>query len=239
MKGTSISVILPAYREEGNIGRTLERLAAFFQKEDNYFNYEIIVVVDTREDSTADIAKRFVEKNPKIKIVVNERRMGKGFAIKRGAELAVGECMLFTDVDLSAPPAEIKKLLAQMRAGSDIAIGCRTYGAHSNARRDSLSATFSPVVRIITGLKFSDTQCGLKCFSKAAAHDVFKRQAITGFAFDVELLYIAKKLGYRVTEVPVAWKPSKQTRVNLLADPILMFLDLIRIRLRDFAGRYD
>lgn len=239
---TLISVVIPAYREEGTLRDTFSKITGYLANKGN--PYEILIVVDGSPDKTLEIAKEIATKDSNVKVLINERNRGKGFSVKRGMLEAAGDYVLFTDADLSTPIEELDKLLFALRQDCDVAIGSRALPGsqikiHQPFYREYSGRAFNLIMRLITFLNIKDTQCGFKCFTKKAAKDVFKRQMLDGFSFDVEDLYIAKKLGYRIKEVPVVWINSESTTVSFIKHSIQMFIDLLRIRLNDYKSRYS
>jgi len=237
-----ISVVIPAYREEGTLRDTFSKITGYLVNKGN--PYEILIVVDGSPDKTLEIAKEIATKDSNVKVLINERNRGKGFSVKRGMLEATGDYVLFTDADLSTPIEELDKLLFALRQDCDVAIGSRALPGsqvkiHQPFYREYSGRAFNLIMRLITFLNIKDTQCGFKCFTKKAVKDVFKRQMLDGFSFDVEDLYIAKKLGYRIKEVPVVWIDSESTTVSFIKHSIQMFIDLLMIRLNDYKGRYS
>lgn len=230
-----LSVIVPAYNEEERIGKTLHTVQAYLDGQG--VPYEIIVVDDGSSDGTAAIVEGMSSFGDKIRILRNETNSGKGYSVRRGMLEGRGEFLLFSDADLSTPIEEIEKLMPWFEQGYDIVVGSRALPAsnvvvHQPFYRETMGRVFNLIVRACTVKGIKDTQCGFKCFRREAAHEVFGRQRTDGFSFDVEVLFIAQRLGYKVKEVPVDWYNSPDTKVNALSDSIKMFLDIIRIRLR-------
>ena len=170
--------------------------------------------------------------------------MGKGFSVKEGALSAHGEYIIFTDADLSTPIEEIDKLLKWMEEGYDIVIGSRALAEsdiqiHQPWYREKMGKIFNLLVQALALRGIKDTQCGFKGFRKDVAEKIFPLQTINGFGFDVELLYLAKKHGYTIKEIPVRWLNRASSKVNPLTHSSQMFLDIIRIRMRDIKGKYE
>jgi len=230
-----LSVIIPAYNEERRLPKTLEKIHEYLAKKD--FDYEIIVVDDGSKDSTVRIAEGFKAVEPKLRVVKNPQNMGKGYAVRNGMLNGRGKYLLFTDSDLSTPIEEFDRFLPRLLNGYDVIIGSR-------ALKDSNIKVRQPMHRVIMGRGFNllvrtlfwtdikDTQCGFKCFSREAAQAVFPKQEVWGFGFDVEVLFIARKLGFKVLEFPVEWSDSPDTKVSALKDSVRMFLELLKIRWR-------
>ncbi|OHE55641.1 MAG: hypothetical protein A2Z47_00195 [Thermodesulfovibrio sp. RBG_19FT_COMBO_42_12] len=233
-KEPSLSIVIPAYNEEAVIKNTLDRAGKYL--EGRYPPYEIIVVCDGCKDNTARLAEEAGKANHRIRVLDRKTNMGKGFSVRQGCLEAKGKYIIFTDADLSTPIDEIEKLLKWLEEGYDIAIGSRGL-SESDIQirqpwyRETMGKIFNLFVQAIAIRGISDTQCGFKGFKRDVAKDVFKRQTINGFGFDVELLYIARRLGYSIKEVPVRWLNRQASRVNPLVHPIQMLFDLIKIRI--------
>jgi glycosyltransferase involved in cell wall biosynthesis len=178
-----------------------------------------------------------------VRILLNPGNRGKGYAVRNGMLNAAGEYLLFTDADLSTPIAELDRLLDPLRDGYDVAFGSRALkpewvSPRQPPSRQIAGKIFNLFVRSLAGLDFRDTQCGFKAFRKSAGQAIFSRQTIPGFGFDVEILYLARKLGLRTIEVPVHWANDTRSKVSALRDGQRMFADLLRIRRNDWAGKY-
>lgn len=241
-KSMYLSVIIPAYNEEKRIGNTLLMIHTYLQQQP--YTAEILVVDDGSQDGTSSIVGAFDVGPPTIQLLHNERNRGKGYSVRRGFLYAKGDYLLFSDADLSTPIAEMEKLFAALDEPCDIAIGSRALpGArvevHQPRYREYLGRLFNMVVRLFAVPGIFDTQCGFKCFKRQAALAICERMTTERFGFDVEMLYLACQLGYRVREVPVIWRHSPQTRVRMRQDAISMLGDLFRIRLNDYRGRYN
>ena len=237
-----ISLIIPAFNEEKRIGSTLEEIFGYF-KNQNYL-YEIIVVDDGSTDNTVGCVDGYVAKNSNTRLIKNGVNKGKGYSVKNGFIHAAGEYLLFSDEDLSTPIAQIEKLLRYLRSGYDIAIGSRGLKGsdiqiHQPWYREMMGRIFNLFVRAFAVRDFKDTQCGFKCFTKDSALEICKRQQMERFSFDVEILYIAKRLGFKIKEVPIQWLNEPETKVHAIKDSASMFIDLLRIRLNDIAGKYN
>jgi len=239
-----ISIVIPAYNEENVIGGTLDEVSEYL--DGRGLNYEIILVSDGSADNTEKIALSKSAVNKRIKVLSNGRNMGKGFSVKKGCLSASGDVIVFTDSDLSYPISEVEKPLKMIRSKTaDVAIGSRTVSGarivvHTSPLRKVMSMVFNLFVRLIAIKGIGDTQCGFKAFSRTAVKDIFSMQTMRGFSFDVELIYIAKKLGFKVREFPIIWaKSAESSSVNPVSDSFAMFLDIIKIRLLDMKGAYE
>ncbi|MGI9862543.1 glycosyltransferase [Moorella naiadis] len=223
------SIIIPAYNEEGRLPECLNTLKRVFASEDS----EIIVIDDGSTDRTADIAGKYG-----VRVVSFKENRGKGAALRRGFKEARGEVILTTDADLPASPEEMVKLGTLVREGYDIAIGSRRIkGAKINrsAGKRFMGWAFNMLVRLMTGLSYKDTQCGVKALKNAAAKKVIEYLSEEGFAVDVDVLLAAKTLGFKVKEEGIKWSDRPGSKVRLLRDSLQMFQALIRLRKKYMA----
>ena len=235
------SIIIPAYDESVRIGATLATVLAYADKRG--WDAEVIAVDDGSHDNTAEIVRSYAQKNPRLRLLQNPGNRGKGYSVRNGMLHAQGEILLFSDADLSSPIAEAEKLFAAIAAGADVAIGSRWLRRDLQTQRQPLyrqifGRIFNLSLRIVLGLNFKDTQCGFKAFTRQAATTIFPLQKIERWGFDPELLYIARKFGFKIVEVPVAWAHREGTRIDPLRDGIKMFLELLKIRWNALAGDY-
>lgn len=244
-----LSVVVPSYNEMKNMNRgVLEDILVYLQSQQ--YEWELVFSDDGSTDGTTDKLKKFARQNTKIKVVANDHA-GKGPTVSAGMLAATGEYRLFTDFDQSTPLSEVEKLWPFVQKGNDIIIGSR---AVQGAKRDKepwyrhlMGKVFNLVVQMFAVPGIHDTQCGFKMFSAAATEDLFprlkvyatkKRQdAFTG-AFDVELLYLARKQKYSIAEVPVLWQHNETDRVSPVKDSLRMFRDILRIRWAAISGQY-
>lgn len=236
-----LSVVVPAYNEVERLGATLERMCEYLSLQER--PWELLVVDDGSRDGTAELVKRASAKHPQVRLLVNERNRGKGYTVRRGMLAASGDAVLFSDADLSSPIEEVEKLIPNLEHGHDVVIGSRDIiGSQIEVpqplHRRVMGYTFMVLRDWIAVSGFRDTQCGFKLFRKAAADQVFSRSRVDGFCFDVEILAIAKSLGYRMCEVPVVWRNDERSKVNPVGDPLKMLLDLFRIRFNILRGVY-
>jgi dolichyl-phosphate beta-glucosyltransferase len=235
------SIIIPAYNESTRIGATLDRVLAYVAERG--WDAEVIVVNDGSCDNTLEVVSQYREKHPTLRLLENPGNRGKGYSVRHGMLQARGQVLLFSDADLSSPIEEAAKLLAAIGEGADIAIGSRWLRADLQTERQPLyrqlfGRVFNLLLRIILGLEFKDTQCGFKAFTGRAAQAIFPLQKIERWGFDPELLYLAKKLGFTVVEVPVAWAHRGGTRISPVRDGLRMFGEMLRIRWNALRGKY-
>jgi len=240
MNVPELSIVIPAYNEERRLPRTLERIRDYLS--DKKMNAEIIVVNDGSRDATPKLVQQWSEQWPAVRLVSNPGNRGKGYSVRHGMLEARGRLAIFTDADLSAPIEEAEKLLAAL-ADADVAIGSRALdrsliAVHESRFRELAGILFNLIVRGMTGVHFQDTQCGFKAFALERCKIIFEQQRIEGFGFDPEILFLAKRHGLRVVEIPVRWAHDPATKVHLLRDSVRMFTDLLRIRCNWLLGRY-
>lgn len=238
-----LSIVVPAYNEESRLPATLRALLGYLDRE-YPGRYEILVVDDGSSDRTAACAEQVAAGRPEVRLLRNPGNRGKGYAVRHGMLEARGEWALFTDADLSAPIEELGKLWeAVRREQAAIAFGSRALnrsliGVHQPWWREWAGRVFNLVMRLLVGLPYRDTQCGFKLFRRDAVQAIFPRQRIERFGFDVEVLYLARKLGFKAVEVPVRWNHAEGTRVSMLRDSLDMFFDLLRVRWWWWRGLY-
>lgn len=236
------SIVIPAYNESARLGATLEKVLAYVHSQQ--WNAEVLVVNDGSRDNTAEIVGEYAAKDPALRLVENSGNCGKGYSVRNGMLHALGQIVLFSDADLSSPIEEAPKLFAALEAGADIAIGSRWLRAETQTQRQPLhrqifGRIFNLLLRLTLGLHFADTQCGFKAFKRAAVDTIFPLQKIERWGFDPEILFLARKFGFKVKEVPVAWGHSGGTRIHPLIDGSRMFQEMLRIRWYDLTGKYD
>ena len=230
-----LSVVIPAYNEENRLGPTLETIKGYLAERD--YTSEVLVVDNGSRDRTSEVARDGgVE-------VMQERRRGKGAAVRTGMLAARGEYVLFSDADLSTPIEEVEKLLAELRAGADVAIASRGLPESNLVKRqpwyrELVGRAGNLLVRMVAVRGIADTQCGFKLFPREIAGRIFPAQRLTGAAFDVELLFIVQHAGWKIAEVPVTWIDSPDTRFSRVRDSLDALKDLVRIRINWLLGRY-
>jgi dolichyl-phosphate beta-glucosyltransferase len=235
------SIVIPAFNESARILATLQSVVSCVRTKG--WSAEVIVVNDGSRDSTADVVREFAKNAPEVRLVENPGNRGKGYSVRSGLLQALGEVVMFTDSDLSAPIEEAERLFAAIEQGADIAIGSRWLESGRQTHRQPLyrqffGRCFNAVTRGVMGLRFADTQCGFKAFTRAAAQTVFQLQTIERWGFDPEILFIALKRGYRVVEVPVSWAHDERSRMSYLKDGMKMLEEIAIIRWNALLGRY-
>ena len=228
-----LSVVIPAYDEGKRLRSSLEKVRSYLASKP--FASEIIIVDDGSRDRTAEVARAALEGRVSHRVIRLESNQGKGYAVRTGVLASAGETVVFTDADLSTPIEELDKFLPRLEEGFDVVIGSRAVpGCDIRVRqarpRQAMGKLFNRLVRLFVMGGCPDTQCGFKLFRRKAALDLFSRLETAGFAFDVEVLLLARKLGYRVAEVPVVWCDSRPSRVRMVRSSWGMLKELLRIR---------
>ncbi len=242
MASPQLSIVIPAYNESARIEATLERVMACVETQ--RWDAEVLVVDDGSRDATPEIIQRWMRRYPQLHLIKNDGNRGKGYSVRNGLLQATGEVVMFTDADLSAPMEEAERLLAAIADGADVAIGSRWMDKtrqtiHQPLYRRFFGRCFNWVTRTVMGLPFKDTQCGFKAFKRPAAQIIFRLQRIERWGFDPEILFIARKLGYDIREVPVTWGHDERSRMSYLKDGMKMLEEMAIIRGNSIAGRYD
>jgi dolichyl-phosphate beta-glucosyltransferase len=227
-----LSVVIPTYNEEKRISGSLRAMIKYFEERE--IDYEIIVSDGKSSDRTQKIVEKFSSQNPRIKLIKNNLR-GKGLITSSGVRSASGDLILLADADLSTPIEEYDKLEDKIKTGADIAIGSRALPQsriliRQPFYREWLGKLLNRFVRWFYLPDIRDTQCGFKLFKGSVAREIFARQKIEGFLFDVEVLYLARKRGYKIVEVPIVWAHSKESKVNVLRELPQVVIDFLRIK---------
>lgn len=238
----SYSIVIPAYNEGRRIPATLDAVVSCIRSQG--WAAEVVVVDDGSRDNTAAVVRAFAAHAPEVRLLQNPGNRGKGYSVRQGILQALGEVVMFTDADLSAPIEEAQGLFAAIAGGADIAIGSRWLERQRQTVRQPFyrrffGRCFNAVTRMVMRLPFADTQCGFKAFTRAAAQTVFQLQTIQGWGFDAEILFIALKRGYRIKEVPVSWAHDERTQISYLRDGARMLQDLAVVRWNALLGRYN
>lgn len=234
-----LSIVVPAHNEGWRLPDTLSQLFDFLATQS--YKWEVIVVENGSSDDTKAVIERMMTLNKQLKLITVEMA-GKGGAVRAGVLQTTGQAVFLCDADLSTPAAEIPRFLRALDAGSDIVVGSREgvgairYGEPKY--RHLMGRAFNKIVQILAVPDIQDTQCGFKAFSREAAYRLFQMQTLTGWAFDVEILYLARKYGYRIAELPVEWRFNADTKVKAIRDTRMMLRDIVSIRIKDARGQY-
>jgi dolichyl-phosphate beta-glucosyltransferase len=241
MSEVKLSVVIPSYNEEKRLPETLRAMHAYLKKQK--YSYEILVVSDGSKDDTVKVAKAMSRKIPGVRVIEEKQNHGKGYAVRMGMLAAKGDYRVFLDADNSTSIDHVEKMWPEFENESEVVIGSRDMkGAIRTVRqswfREKLGDIFNLIVQIMSGLwGLWDTQCGCKGFSAEAAQKIFEKTTINRWAFDVEVLVIAKKLGYKIKEIPVRWENDADSRVKL-SGMIKMLLEILQISVNNFTGKY-
>jgi dolichyl-phosphate beta-glucosyltransferase len=236
MSPLDVSIIIPAYNEENRLPLSIQKIKKFLNKQQ--LNFEIIIVVEKSTDQTARVAKREIKKDQRFKLIVNNVHKGKGYAVKQGMLIAKGKYLFFMDADLSTSLNDIKHFLNHFVAhpGIDVIIGSREHPKSNivlrqNVIRRRMGKVFNYFVQQLVYPGIKDTQCGFKAYRYSVAQQLFSLQTIDGFSFDVENLALAQKLNYKIAVLPVVWKNSAGSRVQIFSGSWQMLKDLYKIRI--------
>jgi dolichyl-phosphate beta-glucosyltransferase len=237
-----LSVIIPAYNEESRIAPTVRDIVGFCRAGRRAF--EVILVDDGSRDGTIAVARVLSEEFPELRVIRLAANHGKGYAVRTGVVNSIGRLVLFADADGATPIGEIERLESALDSGVDIAVGSRALRdtgvqVHARLYRHLIGRTFHLLVEWLADAGVKDTQCGFKLFRSAVAQDLFPRMQMNGFSFDVEVLVMARRRGYRVAEIPVNWTHQPGSKVRLTLDSLQMAADLVRIRAHCLSGAYE
>lgn len=235
-----LSIIIPAFNEETRLPGTLEQVFAFLKRQE--YSAEVLVIENASSDNTLQAAQAAARRYPGLR-VIREPRRGKGVAVRTGMNAARGQYRFICDADLSMPVEEIAKFLPPALTDFDIAIASRQ--APGSVRynepyyRHLTGRVFNTLIRLLVLPNLQDTQCGFKCFRAVVAEEIFRYQTLSGWSFDVEILFIARRRGCRIVEVPIHWYFDPESKISVLRDSWRMFLDLLVIRRNARRGLYD
>ena len=236
-----LSVVVPAYNEASRLPKAAPPVIKYLRQQE--YNWEIILIDDGSEDNTAAVAEEVFRGN-EITILKNGFNRGKGFSVRRGVLSARGDITLISDADFSTPIQELEKLLSAISDGFDLAIGSRSLPDSNITKRQAwlreyMGRTFNLLVQFIALSGFIDTQCGFKMFPKDVGQSLLSKMKVDRFAFDVELLYLARKRDLKIKEIPIEWHNDGDSRVHIIIDSFRMVVDLLRIRIYDFTNKYE
>src|SRR5574341_172624 len=238
-----LSVIVPAYNEADRIGPYLASIGRYMEQRGT--PCEILVVDDGSNDRTGLVVAQVQTDMPVVRLLRLDRNMGKGAAVRRGILEAQGETVLVADADGATAISEVERLEAAIEKGADLAIGSRFLGSHdpryrvvARWHRSVLGNLFNAIVRRLGISGITDTQCGFKMFRRAAARDLFPLARVNGYGFDLEILYVAQRRGYRISEVPINWTDQPGSKVRVVWDGLCMLGELLRVRRNHAKGLY-
>lgn len=239
-----VSIVIPAFEEQERLGSSLERIAEYLRS--SMTRGEIIVVDDGSKDKTAESAENYLKTIDDVqsKVIRYEQNRGKGYAVKTGLLEASSDIALFSDADLSTPIDEMSKLIDPIRSGEyDVTFGSRALdrsliGTHQPWRREQGGKVMNLIIRTMSGLPFSDTQCGFKAFEMSKFRPLLDVMTVDRFGFDVEFLFVAKYHGLRLKEIPVRWDNVDGSKVSVFRDTRRMFFELSQIRKNAKKGAY-
>jgi dolichyl-phosphate beta-glucosyltransferase len=237
-----LSIVIPAYNEEARLVASIAKIASYL--DDAGVDAEILVVDDGSKDRTAELAVKALS-GRRGRVLANGDNRGKGYSVRHGVREALGRFVLLTDADLSTPIEEHAKLAVVIRDRDlDVVIGSRALPesdvqVRQGWLRQTMGRSFNTIIRAFTGLPFRDTQCGFKLMDRDRVKPLFDKMVVNRFAFDVELLFLCARFGLSVAEVPVIWRNASGSKVSVLADPLNMIVDVLRVRWRFRRGLYN
>ncbi len=230
-----VSLIIPAYNEARRLVASVQALRGYLSAVD--WPHEILLVVERSTDGTLKLARELTAGQPAFRVLTHDVQRGKGYAVRQGMLAARGDIVFFMDADLSTPLAEIGRFLARLAGepGVDVLIGNRQHAQsailrHQSLPRRKMGQTFNAILRLLAGIRLRDTQCGFKAFRRRAVDAIFPRQTLDGFAFDVEVLLLAERLGLRVEDMAVEWANAEGSKVHIVRDSYRMLRDALRVR---------
>ncbi len=235
-----LSIVIPAHNEESRLPRTLEQVFAFLGTQD--YAAEVLIIENGSSDRTLEVAQAYAAKHPHVTVIRAEGR-GKGLAVRLGMLAATGQYRFMCDADLSMPIEQVNRFIPPALPDLDVAIGSREVrGAvryDEPLHRHWGGRLINLVIRLLILPRLQDTQCGFKCFRAEVAEDLFRRQTLQGWSFDIELLFVAYRRGYRVVEIPIDWYYRSESKVSAISDALRMIGDIFRIRSNARRGLYD
>lgn len=239
MNNIALSLVIPAYNEEDIIESTLLEVISYLSKKK--YDWEVVVADDGSTDDTAKIVEKFSKKG--VKLVSLRKNQGKGAALRRGILKSKGKYVVFSDADLSVPITTLSQVIKSLDSGNEVVIGSRRLKdskivVHQPWLRENLGRVFTLLTKIYLGTNVSDFTCGFKGFTRASADGIFSVSKLNRWAYDSEVMFIAKKKKFKIKEIPVTWTNRANTRVRLGMAVVTSLLDLLKIRYYDLAGRY-
>lgn len=230
-----VSIVIPAYNEVGRLEASITELARFLSSV--RWTHEVILIIEKSTDGTLELAQELAPRMPCIEVIGHDTQRGKGYAVRAGMLRARGEIAFFMDADLSTPLSEVEHFIERFAAAPpvDVLVGNRQHSGseilmHQHLLRRRMGQTFNAILRAVAGIRIADTQCGFKAFRRAARETIFPLQKLDGFAFDVEVLILAERLGFTVADMPVKWSNADGSKVHIIRDSWRMLCDAIRVR---------
>ena len=240
-----VSIIIPAYNEAHRMEASITELDKYLRSVP--WSHELIFVIEKSTDGTLELARRLAAGKRRVNVVGHDVQRGKGYAVRAGMLRARGEFAFFMDADLSTPLPEMERFIARFASSPpvDVLVGNRQHASseilmQQHFLRRKMGQTFNAILRMIAGIRLADTQCGFKAFRRSAREAIFSLQKLDGFAFDVEVLLLAERLGFVIEDMPVQWSNATGSKVRIIRDSCRMFLDAMRVRrlvARTLAGR--
>lgn len=236
-----LSVIIPAYNEEKRLPSTLESVHKYLT--DSERSFEIVIVDDGSTDKTKEVVNSFAAEHCGLRLITHSPNMGKGYSVREGMMRAEGELLLLDDADGASPIEELLRLEDAIKSGADVAIGSRAKASSETvvnalSHRKHIGNTFNMIVQALLLPGIQDTQCGFKLFKRSVAQDLFSIAKLDRYAFDVEVLYLARVKGYEIAEVPINWTNIEGSKINLVTDPVNMLIEIAKIIIGKKMGRY-
>lgn len=236
-----ITAVVPVFNEQSCLDSSMRAIAAYLESRFGT-GFEIVAVDDGSRDRTVEIL-RALPASARVRVLENSINLGKGAAVRRGMLEASGDPVFFTDADLSTPLSELERFLPLLAAGNDVVIGTRKHKSAEikkaqSAARTYLGLGYTKLVNSLLGLDLTDYTCGFKLFSREAAQAIFSRSVVDGWSFDAEILFLARRLGFKIAEVPVRWEDKPDSKVRILRDTARSFSEILAIRLRAARGGY-
>ncbi len=239
-----ISVVIPSYNEEKRIAKTLQRFKEYLSVQD--YTYEVLVVVDGARDNTAEVAEKFSLDWTQLKVVNNKQNHGKGFVVKQGMLEAKGEYRVFTDADNSTDIKHLEKMIPKFKEGFKVVIGSRDYKDAIGAKQAIPQSGFKRLlgnmgnifIQVVAVFGIWDTQAGFKGFSAEAAEKIFSKATIERWGFDIEVLALARKFGYKIAKIPLYWENDTESHVKL-SSYLGVLRDTVKVRINLWSGKYN
>ncbi|MBW0000974.1 MAG: glycosyltransferase family 2 protein [Verrucomicrobia bacterium] len=239
-----LSLIIPAYKEALRLPKTLSVVHEYAAKWT--FPTEVLLVIEPSPDATLEVAKSAQTRIPELRVIANEMHRGKGYAVRTGMLKARAPLVFFTDADLSTPLSDLETALRifEQNPRIDVVVGSRRHPQsrilhRQSPLRERMGQTFNRLVQVLAGLDLEDTQCGFKGFRQTAAREIFSRQQTDGFSFDVEVLLLARAMGFSIREMPVHWSNSPDSKVRVIRDSLGMLAEIVSMRGRVWRTMHD